>query len=255
MDFASSFPTPNPQFSFCSRGSAEKQTLQFICIIITQQRKHKRTPPSSEAPPHERSSGIKRDLLHEPLCWGKNESLAGLSDALAKHARASTSCNSLQLLFPPLTSVMLENTANMFSDGLQTQPLLSSQENVGSEHKCILNMASGCVTCLHRPRSAYSGPRIPRVKEILASPESNEDRFDRKIDLLKPWICTSCEENIHRALSRYEISTVWNMGHLLWENKSASSINLLATSELYSFIINWVEDVLIAFLLLLLISF
>lgn len=64
------------------------------------------------------------------------------------------------------------------------------------------------MTCLYRPRSAYSGPCIPSVKEILGSRESNEDRFDKKIDLLKPRICTSCEENIHWVLSHNEISTV-----------------------------------------------
>lgn len=99
--------------------------------------------------------------------------------------------------------------------------------------------ASGCMTRLYRQYSAYSGPRIPDVREILASrKKSNEDRFDRKIDLFKPWICTSGEENIHWILYRNEISTVWKMGHLLWENKSVPNFNIHAAWDLFSLVIN-----------------
>ncbi len=141
---------------------------------------------------------------------------------------AAVFCSASQLNNP----VMLENTANIFSDGLQRRPLLTSQENSGWDHKCILSTASGCMTCLYRQWKAYSGLRIPHVNKILGSPKSNEDRFDRKIDLFKPRICTTCKENIHCILFRWKIYTVRKMGRLLWENKSVPTINLQATGEL-----------------------
>lgn len=45
------------------------------------------------------------------------------------HSFSAAPLRSSQLTNPG----MLENTANIFSDGLQRQPLLTSQENFGSE--------------------------------------------------------------------------------------------------------------------------
>lgn len=91
----------------------------------------------------------------------------------------------LQLLFSP---------RKHFLKGFTKRPLLTSQENFGWDHKWILSMASGCMTRLYKQWSAYSGRSIPGVKEILDITEKlMKTDLLGKIDLFKPWICTSCK--------------------------------------------------------------
>lgn len=109
---------------------------------------------------------------------------------------------------------------------------MGSQTHFGARRVDVWHACIGSTVLTQARAFLMSGRFLPLEKK------SNEDRFDRKIDLFKPWICTSGEENIHWILYRSEISTVWKMGHLLWENKSVPNFNIHAARDLFSLVIN-----------------
>lgn len=110
---------------------------------------------------------------------------------------------------------MLESTANIFSDGLQRELLLTGQGNFGSGHKWILSAASRCVTCLYRQRilrlvhSSRQGNSLFLKKR---KKKRREDRFDRKMYLPMPGICAASQGKIP------QVFPLWHSGFLQkWE--------------------------------------
>lgn len=113
----------------------------------------------------------KEVLSHVHFCCEINES--------PSRSLRATSAEALRGAFPFCSSSSL--SAHWSSDAgkyskyflrwFTKHHLLTSQENFGWDHKWILSTASGCMTCLYRQWSAYSGLWIPDVKEILDTHE------------------------------------------------------------------------------------